>query len=382
MKYRKLGDTGLVVSEIAMGCEGMMEEECRMTAKLMDIAFKNGVNYFDLYSPNPELHKALAGALRGRREKFMIQGHLGSAWIDGQYKRTRKMDEVKVAFETQLQNLETDYLDVGMIHYVDAVNDWEEIVGKGMLDYAKDLKAQGRIRHIGMSSHNPEVALKAIESGAIEVLMFSVNPCYDLLPGDEDVDLLFDEKTYDREFLNMDPQRETLYETCQRLGVGITVMKAFGGGDLLRADVSPAGAALTVPQCIHYALTRPAVANVLCGAHSLEQFSACLDYENADENARDYAAALASFPRISWQGHCMYCSHCAPCPVGISVADVSKFLNLCKAQNTVPETVREHYEALAHHAGECIGCGACEGRCPFKVSIRENMKEAAKIFGK
>lgn len=78
----------------------------------------------------------------------------------------------------------------------------------------------------------------------------------------------------------------------------------------------------------------------------------------------------------------MYCSHCAPCPKHIDVASVTKFLNLAKAQKAVPETVREHYALLSHHAGECIRCGACETRCPFEVSIMENMREAAELFGK
>lgn len=69
----------------------------------------------------------------------------------------------------------------------------------------------------------------------------------------------------------MDPARQKLYELCQANGVGITVMKAFGGGDLLDAELSPAGKALTVNQCIHYALTRPAVSTALAGAHGVEQ---------------------------------------------------------------------------------------------------------------
>ena len=105
-------------------------------------------------------------------------------------------------------------------------------------------------------------------------------------------------------------------------------------------------------------------------------------YETASEEEKDYAAAFAAFPNISWEGHCMYCSHCAPCPKGIDVASVTKFLNLTKAQGRAPETVREHYEVLPHHAGECIECGACETRCPFGVAIRENMRQAAEVFGK
>ena len=79
----------------------------------------------------------------------------------------------------------------------------------------------------------------------------------------------------------------------------------------------------------------------------------------------------------------MYCSHCEPCPVKIDIANVTKFLNLAKSASSesIPETVREHYKLLKHHAGECIQCGSCEKRCPFGVKIRENMKEAHKVFG-
>ena len=381
MNYRELGKTGLMVSEIGMGCEGFGEENFSMAKKLFDIAEKNGVNYFDLYTSNPEVRAAVGNALKGRREKFIVQSHICSIWQNGQYKRTRKLSEVKSGFEEMLKLLQTDYIDVGMIHYCDALDDWKEIVGGGVLDYARELKKAGRIKHIGLSSHNPQVALQAVESGAIEVLMFSVNPCYDLMPASEDVEELWNEANYQNALTNLDPDRQRLYETCQRLGVGISVMKCFGGGDLLDAQLSPAGAALTVNQCINYALTRPAVSVVLAGAHSEEQFLQSLAYEDATDVEKDYATAFATFPKISWKGHCLYCSHCAPCPKKINIAYVTKFLNLTLAQKEIPETVREHYKLLNHHAGECIQCGVCETRCPFGVSIRKNMLKAKEVFG-
>ena len=381
MNYRALGNTGLMASEIGMGCEGFAEDHCGMTTKLFDVAEKAGLNYFDLYTPNPDVRAAVGHALKGRREKFLIQSHLCSVWKNGQYERTRNLNEIKDSFEETVRLLQTDFIDVGMIHYCDALNDWEKILNGGILDYAKELKRTGRIRHIGLSSHNPQVALKALEAGVIEVLMFSINPCYDLMPADEDVEELWNRENYKGQLINMDPDRQKLYETCQRMGVGITVMKCFGGGDLLDAKLSLAGAALSVNQCIHYALSRPAVASVLVGAHSVQQLETSLAYESASEGERDYAPALASFPKISWKGHCMYCSHCEPCPAHIDIASVTKFLNLTEAQKTVPETVREHYKTLEHHAEECLQCGACETRCPFGVSIRENMKKAASVFG-
>lgn len=382
MRYRELGNTGLMVSEIGMGCEGFGEDACRRTKELFDVAEELGINYFDLYTSDPAIRASVGEALLGRREKFIIQSHICSVWKDGQYKRTRDICEVKAAMEEMLRLLQTDYIDVGMIHYCDSLKDWETIQNGPVLAYAKELKEQGVIRHIGLSSHNPEVALAAVRSGHIEVLMFSVNPCYDLQPANEDVEELWNGKNYEKHLVNMDSSRQALYETCQRMGVGVTVMKAFGGGDLLDEKLSPAGKSLTPVQCIHYALTRPGVATVLAGVHSEEQLRESAAYETASEEERDYAEAFARFPNISWEGYCMYCSHCAPCPQKIDVASVTKFLNLAKAQGTLPETVREHYAVLPHHAGECIACGACEKRCPFGVKIVENMREAAKVFGK
>lgn len=381
MLYRELGNTGLKVSEIGLGCEGFLGKDERECDRMFSLAFERGVNCMDLYSPNPELHKAVGRAAAAHGVHLVLQAHLCTVWKNGQYMATRNLAEVKTSFEKMMQNLGTERVDIGMIHYVDSEETWNKVISDGILDYAKQLKREGRIGHIGMSSHNPLVALKAVESGEIEVLMFSVNPCYDLLPGDEDVNKLFEENSYSKPLFNIDPVREKLYETCQRRGVGITVMKVFGGGDLLTDD-SPAGKALTVPQCIHYALTRPAVSAVFAGAHTEAELAASLRYEEASEEERDYAAVFATFPKISWQGHCMYCGHCAPCPKGIEVASVTKFLNLAKAQKAVPETVREHYNALRAHAGDCIACGACEKRCPFGVRVIENMKAARAVFGK
>jgi predicted aldo/keto reductase-like oxidoreductase len=382
MEYRQLGRTGLRVSEIGMGCEGFVDKSFEEVKAMVDAMEAGGVNCIDLYSPNPDFRTNLGRALQGRREKFVLQAHLCTVWKDGQYKRTRNMEEVRASFDDQLRRLGTDHVEVGMIHYVDALSDWETVRDKGPLDYAKSLKAQGVIGSIGLSSHNPEVALEAVRSGEIEVLMFSVNPCYDLQPAGEDVEELWNEKNYEKPLVNMDPQRQELYETCQRMGVGITVMKAFGGGDLLNGELSPAGKPLTLYQCLHYALSRPGVVSVMSGARNLKELQDSIAYEQASAEERDYAAALAALPKISWVGHCMYCGHCAPCPAGIDVASVTKFLNLAQAQGEVPETVREHYAVLPHHAGECVSCGACEKRCPFGVPVMENMRRAAEVFGK
>ena len=136
MRYRELGDTGLLVSEIGMGCEGFAEDECRNTMPMFDAAEELGINYFDLYASNPAVRAAVGEALKGRREKFYIQSHICSIWKDGQYKRTRDIAQVKSGFESMLELLQTDYLDVGMIHYCDSMADWREIAVGPVLAYA------------------------------------------------------------------------------------------------------------------------------------------------------------------------------------------------------------------------------------------------------
>lgn len=381
MNYRELGKTGLKLSEIGLGCEGFVDADDALSDAIFELALQNGVNCLDMYTPDPAAQKKIGRGIAPVRKDFILQGHLCTQWKNGQYEETRKLQEVKDAFEAMLHNLGTDYVDVGNLHYVDSLETWQKILDNGVLNYALELKAAGRIRYLSMSSHNPIVALEAVKTGHLDALLFSINPCYDLLPGNEDCETLWADESYEKPLFNLDPVREELYETCQRLEVGITVMKAFGGGDLLSEEYSPAGKAMTAVECLHYALTRPAVASVMCGAKSVDDLKASLAYETASDEEKDYAATFASFPKISWKGYCMYCGHCAPCPVGIDVADVTKFLNLTKAQKMVPETVAQHYSVLKAHGGDCIGCGSCEKRCPFEVPIRENMKAAKAVFG-
>ena len=95
--------------------------------EFVDVMEEGGVNCIDLYAPNPDMRSNLGRALRGRRERFVLQAHLCTVWDDGQYKRTRNIEQVKASFEDQLKRLETDHVEIGMIHYVDSLADWEQV---------------------------------------------------------------------------------------------------------------------------------------------------------------------------------------------------------------------------------------------------------------
>lgn len=381
MEYRTLGRTNLRVSAIALGCEGFMHKSASEVKADFDFAIANGINFVDIYSSNPDLRSNIGAALDGRRNDFVIQGHLCTTWENGQYLRTRNPQKTLESFELQLKQLRTDYLDIGMIHYVDAEADFHKVFDGEIIRIACRLREEGRIHHIGMSSHNPVVARMAVETGLIDVVMFSINPAYDLQPPSDNVDDLWADESYAHTLRNIDPDRERLYELCACKGVGIDVMKVYGGGDLLSEERSPFGRAMTSPQAIEYALSRPGVAAVMVGCKSIGEIREALAWNDASPAEKDYTTVLAGLEKFSWTGHCMYCGHCAPCAAGIDIAAVNKFYNLSAETGDVPETVREHYKVLSHHASECLACGACETRCPFGVRIVESMRKAVGRFG-
>ena len=380
MRYRALGATGLLVSEIGLGAEWLErhnEQECRT---IIDACEAQGINILDCWMSEPNVRTNIGKALKGHREKWIIQGHFGSTWQNGQYVRTRDMNQVVPAFEDLLTRLQTDYIDLGMIHYVDTPEDWEAVVNGPFLQYVLEQKKKGVIRHIGMSTHNPAMAKKAVESGIVEMILFSINPAFDLMPPTEDLNAYFAEQ-YDEHLGGMDPIRAELYKLCESRNIGITVMKGYAGGRLFDAARSPFGVALTPVQCIHYVLTRPAVAAIMVGVDNPQHVLEAVAYETASEGEKDYATVLANAPRHAYTGQCTYCGHCKPCPMEIDIAMVNKLYDLATMQDKVPQSIQAHYDALEHKASECVGCGGCETRCPFHVKISERMKRTATLLG-
>jgi len=381
MQYRMLGKTGLRVSEIGFGGEWLERHEEEESVELMRYAGKQGINIIDCWMPDPKSRDIIGKAMEGCRDKWIVQGHIGSTWQNGQYVRTRDMKYVRPAFEDILARMKTDYIDLGMIHYVDAYEDWERCMNSDYIKYVHELHDKGIIRHIGLSTHNPRIAKLAIESGFVEMILFSINPAFDMRPATEDLDSMF--VGYENEeFSGIAPERAEIYRLCEEKNVGITVMKGFFGGRLFDAERSPFGVAFTPVQCIHYALTRPGVSSILCGYDTKEQVDEAVAYETASDDEKDYATVIASAPLHSYTGQCTYCGHCKPCPVNIDIAMVNKFYDLAVAQPVVPESIKAHYEALATTASACIGCKSCESRCPFDVGVAERMQRTAELFGK
>ena len=380
MNYRTLGKTGLKVSEIGFGGEWLERHEEQESVELLKYAHDKGINIVDCWMPDPKSRDIIGKAMEGCRESWYVQGHIGSTYQNGQYVRTRDMKHVRPAFEDLLKRLKTDYIDLGMIHYIDSVEDWNTVMNGEFIKYVHELHEKGIIKHIGLSTHNPVIGKLAVETGFIEMILFSINPAFDMRPATEELESMFG--GYDQDQLSgIDPERARLYQMCEEQNVGITVMKGFFGGALLSKDRSPFDVAFTPVQLIHYALTRPGVSSILCGYDTKEQIDEAVSYETASDDEKDYASVIANAPLHSYSGQCTYCGHCKPCPMNIDIAMVNKFYDLATAQPTVPESVMEHYKALDHTASECVGCKSCESRCPFGVEIADRMKRTAELFG-
>lgn len=380
MEYRNIGKTGMAAGIIGLGSEHLDGKPYPVVEETIHAALEHRINMIDLFMPGDEIRQNIGKALGKRRQDVIIQGHIGSVDLREQYDVSRDLPICKQYFERLLSNLGTDYIDVGMLFFMDSDEAFEQIYSNGIVDYVLELKRQGVIRAIGASSHNPKVARRLAETGIIDLIMFSINPAFDMTPAETDVLSTFEELSQ-QQYVTIDPVRAALYQYCEQQGIAITVMKTLGGGRLLSAEHSPFQQAMTTTQCIHYALTRPGVASVMVGCQSSQQIEEAVGYLNASEAQRDYMDIIGRY-QGDFTGKCVYCNHCQPCPVDIDIAMVNKYLDIALLEpEHIPPSIVQHYKSLSAGGSDCIACGSCEEKCPFSVPVIENMKSAAALLG-
>jgi hypothetical protein len=256
------------------------------------------------------------------------------------------------------------------VHNVDSQEDYDLMMKGGFLDRALKFQKEGKARFIGFSGHTVSTSLQAIETGKIDVLMFPINLTGNALPG-----------------------RKEMFQVCVKNNVGLIGMKPFAGGKLLQADtmmdlelwqVGNAGrrmekpASITPVQCLAYVLAQVGVSTIVPGCKDLEQLSAALAYFKAGGKEKDFSTALAGCRQFNI-GECVYCNHCLPCPQQIDIGQTMRLLDLARSRPVAE--VQAMYNALSASAADCIQCGDCEKRCPFKVKVVEKMEQAVKVFG-
>ena len=363
MEYRIHPRTGEKISVIGIGTGPIFEAPEQTAVATFTYAYEHGVNYLDFATAGAKTFPYAGAALSSVRKDLFYQIHFGANYETGEYGWTTDLDTVKRQVDWQLKALNTTYIDFGMIHCLDESSDWKKYQENGILDYLLDLKHTGVVRHIGLSSHTPELAQEILDTGLVDQLMFSINPSYDYQHG---------------EFaIGSSRERMELYRRCEAEGIGISVMKPYSAGQLLSSNSSPFGKALTKVQCIQYALDKPGVLTVLPGIRNPEDLQEALAWLDASPEERDYSI-LGTFTPKDVTGSCVYCNHCAPCPAGLNIGLINKYYDLAVIGDGM---AADHYTKLEKHASDCIRCGHCDGRCPFHVVQTERMQAISRYFG-
>ena len=364
MEYRIHPKTGDRISVIGIGTGPIYDAPEKDAVAALTSAYEQGVNYADFATAGAKTFRYAGIAFDSVRKEMLYQIHFGANYETGEYGWTTGLDTVKRQIDWQLKQLRTDYIDYGFIHCLDSVNDWEEYQKNGVLDYLLEMKRSGVVRHIGLSSHTPELAQKILDTGLVEMLMFSINPAYDYQHGEYAA--------------GSASERMRLYRRCEAEGIGISVMKPYSGGQLLDSRTSPFGKALSKVQCIQYVLDKPGVLTVLPGVRHVEDVKEALAWLSAAPEERDYSVLGTFTPKDAF-GACVYCNHCAPCPAGLNIGLINKYYDLAKIGDNM---AAGHYDKLEKHASDCMDCGHCDRRCPFQVAQSSRMKEIAGYFGK
>ena len=375
MNQRTLGRTGIAVAEIGLGTEFLLGVAQQEVVRVVREAIDRGINYVDMFWAHPQFRDNMGAALRGRSEDVTITAHLGSALKGDQYAISRDPQVCTDLFHDYLTRMETDHADILFLHNCNTPQDYDAVVSPGgLLDLARSFIKQGKARFIGLSCHNVATALRAIESGAIDVLMFPVNLASYAVPG-----------------------KKELLSTCAKHNVGLVAMKVFGGGSLLRdkriieledyqmgRQQMPGAplhydkpAEITPVRCLAYVLDQPEVATVVPGFKSVEELHEAIRVYDVSEQEKDYRHNLPAFAQFA-TGECVYCNHCLPCPSKINIGRLISLLEQGKREIT--EEIRTSYDELSSKASDCVECGECSDRCPFEVDVISKMQEAVALF--
>ena len=245
-EYRKLPHGDERICTLGLGMGGIQNAPADEIRAVIEKAIANGINFFDLCASGKSVYEPFGKAIAPCRDRVFFRLHFGAVYNEnGEYGWSRNLQTIRQTFLWELEALGTDYVDFGFLHCVDEESDFDEIRKNGILDYVKDLHERGIVRHIGFSSHTPSVAHKVLDTGMIDMMMFPLNPAYNLECGDE----------YGIGTAN---ERAALLRRAQTKGVGVSVMKPFHGGQLLSAKTSPFRQALTKNQYIRYCQPCPA----------------------------------------------------------------------------------------------------------------------------
>ena len=344
MHYRPLGNTGLNVSVIGLGCAGLRPANTEYAVQIVHRALELGVNYFDVARAYDDAEIKLGLALEGRREQAIISTKTMAI--------TR--DEAWRGIEESLQRLRTGYVDNLHLHNLSSKENLERRLGPGgALQALIEAREQGLIGHIGCTGHRNDLLAEALDRFPFETVLLVMNACA------------------------REPLRQVI-PLCQERGVGVTVMKGLSKGRL------------PVELALKWLLNQP-VDCVVPGAVTLEELEQSARVGQGDLSLTpEEAARIEALDAGLGRGCCDVCALCEPCPEGIPISTIlgtdgrlySYRAHGREAFRAYPWSrefmaadlpVREKQIAALQ---ACTSCGVCEERCPRHLPVIDLLQRA------
>ena len=334
MEYTMLGSTGLRISRLGFGGIPIQKVDAQVTRALMEELVAHGVNYIDTARGYTVSEVYLGEALEGLRDKFVLA--------------TKSMARTKEAMardiETSLANLRTDHIDLYQVHNP-SMKELDQVVAPGgALEALLEAKAAGKIRHIGLTAHMAAVFERALTLPWVETVMFPYNI--------------------------VETQGEALMKRAHEQGVGFICMKPLAGGALEDAALA-----------MRFIAQNPDVSVVIPGMCDVREVRQNIDaFEDNTPLTADEFARIETIRKELGTQFCRRCNYCQPCTAGISISGVFLMEGYLKRYD-LGDWARQRYAAMAKKAGDCVGCGVCETRCPYQLPIREMLKRCKQEFG-
>jgi len=361
MQLRKLGRTGLEVSAVGLGGipimaaspVGTLPEE--QAVALVRYALNKGINFIDTARSYTDSERRIGLGIKGRKPRAYIAT---KTYIDVKNEDpdrfSRDIDESLAAFDV-------DYIDLYQIHYID--RGFELAFGPdGAVARLQKARDEGKIRHIGVTSHDPETALKALATGEFE----SIQIPYSIAKPEA---------------------AEKLFPYCLEHDIGVICMKPIAGGALATPhEVEQHLEGKQVPtatSALRFVLSQPAVSVAIPGMDStleVDENMAVAAGESIEplgdketERIRELLAPLG-------EDFCHNCAYCdAVCSADMPLSEIFKLERYYKLY-ALRDVARQRFRALGRTADECLDCGQCEEKCPYGLPVRERLKEASRLL--
>ena len=266
------------------------------------------------------------------------------------------VDVCEKRFADCLDKIGNDFVEIAMVSIVDTEKVWNGWAQKS-LERMADYKRKGQIGYLGLSGHNAEVAIKAAESGLINVLLFPFNMYQ-----------------YPRDEMNRE-----LLEICEKLVEGVMAMKAYYGGKLINTYGKPTD--ITPAECLNYVLSLP-VSTVVPGVQNAEHMREAIESQELSSRY-ELPAVVGEELSKRLKGQCVQCKHCLPCPQDIRIHSVilaADYLDFYSGTDFSRDFNRKNYGNMKVKASVCTECGICMDRCLFDVDIIGKMQRAVELF--